>query len=93
MFTFCTGADELNFGGSGGFDELNFGGGVDELDIGGGGGMVLGGGGGMACGGGSGVPLEDDCTNFFGAGMVGIFLSLIGVNSCGFRNPKSCEKS
>lgn len=56
-----------------------------ELNLGGGGG-------GMLLGGGGATPLIECCVNFFGDGMVEIFLSpIFDVGPRGFKNSESCN--
>jgi hypothetical protein len=58
---------------------------VDEVNFGGGGG-----GGTVLC---IGIPLDDDWTNFFGAGIVETFLTPESADSsAGFKNPKPCSE-
>ena len=40
-----------------------------------------------------GIPLDDDWTNFFGAGIVETFLTPESADSsAGFKNPKPCSE-
>ena len=70
----------------------DFAAGVDEVNLGGGGGgsMVFGGGGGKVLGGGAGIPLDDGWTNFLGAGIVDTFFTPKSPNGLlGFKDSDS----
>lgn len=47
----------------------------------------------MVLGGGGAIPLDDDWTNFFGAGIVDTFLtSKSAEGSAGFKNSEPCSE-